>query len=149
MNLDLIAEKVKTILDNMNLRLYDIQFNKVSKTLRVFIDRADSPVTIKDCEMVSNAISRDLDDSNIIDFSYTLEVSSPGIERPLNRPEHFKWALGKLIEVILSDNRLIGYIREARADGILLVLKSGEVFIPYHKILRAKMVEEFYNGKRR
>ncbi len=149
MNLDLITEKVNLILSDMNLRLYDIQFNKVSKTLRIIIDRKDSAVTIKDCETVSNAISRELDNNNLIDFPYTLEVSSPGIERPLSRPEHFKWALGKFIEVVLSDNRVCGHIREARNDGVLLALKSGEVLIPYHKILRAKTLEEFYNGKRR
>uniref|UniRef100_A0A7C4XLU0 Ribosome maturation factor RimP n=1 Tax=candidate division WOR-3 bacterium TaxID=2052148 RepID=A0A7C4XLU0_UNCW3 len=142
-DLNSITERVKLILKDMNFRLYDIQFNKVSRVLRIFIDREDSSVTIRDCEVVSNEISQELDRMDIINFPYTLEVSSPGIERQLTRPEHYHWALGKLIEIRLKDREIRGYLREVRNEGPVLALKSGESLIPYEQIIKARVIQEY------
>lgn len=138
-----ITEVIKGIVEGMDFRLYDLNYNDVAKILRVYIDRKGSGVTIKDCEAVSNAISQELDRLDVINFHYTLEVSSPGIERPLSKPEHYKWANGKLIEVVLKEGNLRGYLRDATEEDIVISSKTGEIRIPYHQILKAKVIEEY------
>jgi len=89
-DLEKISNIIKNILDDLGLRLYDVHFNQVSKTLRVFIDRKDGVITVTDCKKVSTIISKEIDEEEIMTFPYTLEVSSPGIERPLKRPDLLK-----------------------------------------------------------
>lgn len=148
-DLSKIETLVKKIIEPMNFRFYDIQFNDVSKTLRIFIDHEQSAVTIKDCEKISNAISEEMDRENLIDFHYTLEVSSPGIERHLKRPQHFQWARGKKAEILLKDQRIIGYIRDADEDSVTIAQDLKEIVIQFPKIIKAKIIEELNYGKRR
>jgi ribosome maturation factor RimP len=140
---------VKEVIESMEIRLYDMQFNEVSRTLKIFIEREQGGVTIKDCEKVSKSISEALDRSNLIDFQYTLEVSSPGIERYLTKPEHFQWARGKLAEIILKEKKIKGYIRDADEQSVTIAQSSGEVVIHLQEIITAKISEEFEYGKRR
>ncbi|MGB9720916.1 MAG: ribosome maturation factor RimP [bacterium] len=142
-----IESLIRSIIEPMDFRLYDIQFNEVSRTLRIFIDRDQGGVTIKDCERVSNVVSEELDKSDLIDFQYTLEVSSPGVERYLTRPEHFQWARGKLAEINLKHNKIKGYIREASAHSVTIAQQSGETVIKLQDIVKAKIVEEIDYGK--
>jgi len=149
-NLDLekISNTIKEILENLELRFYDFQYNSVSKILRIFIDK-EGGVTIDDCKKTSMKISEILDNLDLIVSPYTLEVSSPGIERELKRPEHYKWAVGKFAEVILKDQRIRGYIRNAEESGVIIAASGAESLIPYSSILRAKVIEEIEYGKRR
>ncbi len=150
-NFDL--EKISTIientLDDLGLRLYDLHFNHVSKTLRVFIDRKDGVITVTDCKKVSNIISKEIDEEEIMAFSYTLEVSSPGIERPLKRPEHYLWAMGKLVEIDTRDKKIRGYIRHTERDGVIVATDHGENVISYASIVNAKVVGDVEYDKRR
>ncbi len=139
----------KEIIERANCRLYDIEFNEVSRILKIFIDREQGGITIKDCEMISNAVSDALDTANLIDFRYTLEVSSPGIGRFLTRPEHFQWALGRLAEINLKNRRVKCYIRYVTDESITIAEDSGEIIIPLKEIIKAKTSEEFDYGKRR
>ncbi len=138
---------VKEIVEPMDFRIYDLQFNDVTRTLKVFIDRPQGGITINDCAKVSNALSEVLDNADIIDFQYTLEVSSPGIERHLSRPEHFSWARGKMAEIILKNTKIKGYIREADENSVKIVQDVGEVIVQFKDIIRAKVIEEFDYGK--
>lgn len=150
-NIDLskIEILVKNIIETMNFRFYDIQFNEVSRTLKIFIDHEQKSVTIKDCEKMSNAISEELDRENLIDFHYTLEVSSPGIERHLKKLEHFLWARGKQAEIMLKDQKIKGFIRDANEDTVTIAQDSGEIIIKLPEIMKAKIIEELNYGKRR
>ena len=71
--------------------------------LRLVIDRADGGVTLDDCERASNTASAVLDAYDPIDHAYRLEVSSPGAERPIRRPEEWKAALGRRVNVRLRE----------------------------------------------
>lgn len=83
------------IVDELGLSLWDVRFLKEGAGwyLRVFIDK-DGGVTIEDCENVSRALDKPLDDQNIIEQSYCLEVCSPGLERELVRDFHFEKFIG-------------------------------------------------------
>ncbi len=148
-DLNIIEKIVKPIIEQMDFRLYDLDYNEVSRTLKVYVDRENGGVTIKDCEVISNSISDALDAENVIDFEYTLEVSSPGIERFLTKPEHFQWATGKMAEITLRNRRLKGYIRTADAESVTIAQDSEEVVIQLSDIIKAKISEEIDYGKRR
>ena len=91
-----VAPLVEPITAELDLMLWDIRFIKEGATwiLRVVIDREDEPVSINDCVAVSRALSPVLDEADPIPQSYCLEVTSPGADRELTRPEHFAYYEG-------------------------------------------------------
>lgn len=97
-----VTELVKPIIEQMGLILWDVRFVKEGAGwyLRIFIDK-DSGVTIEDCENVTRAVDKPLDDLDPIEQNYCLEVSSPGIERELVKYEHFESFLGVPVMVKL------------------------------------------------
>ena len=97
-----VTELVKPIVEEMGLILWDVRFVKEGAGwyLRIFIDK-DSGVTIEDCENVTRAVDKPLDDLDPIEQNYCLEVSSPGIERELVKYEHFESILGAPVMVKL------------------------------------------------
>ncbi len=148
-NVEEISNLIHKALDELGLRLYDIHFNKVSRTLRVFIDKEKKGITVEDCRKVSTMISKMIDDSDVVTFPYTLEVSSPGIERSLKRPEHYRWAMGKLVEIDIGDKKIKGYIRSIKDNGVVVATDLGEDLVPYSTVIKAKVVEDIEYGKRR
>ena len=95
-----VWEIVAPYAKELGLELWDIKFVKEGAThyLRIFIDK-EGGVGIDDCVDLSHAIDKPLDDADPIDCSYCLEVSSPGIERELSRPEHFESKIGEPIKL--------------------------------------------------
>lgn len=92
---EIVTEIVRPIVEELGLSLWDVRFVKEGAMwyLRIFIDK-DSGVAIEDCENVTRAIDEPLDHADPIEQNYCLEVSSPGIERELVKPEHFDAFLG-------------------------------------------------------
>lgn len=149
-NVDLteLSEMIKEVVEDMELRFYDFEFNNVSRTLRVYIDKEKGGVTISDCQRISNALSRVLDASELMNFPYTLEVSSPGIGRLLKKPEHYSWAIGNVVEIDTGAEKITGFLRGTRKDGIVVAVGTDENLIPYRSIKKARIVEEISHGKR-
>ncbi|MBN8911318.1 MAG: ribosome maturation factor RimP [Rhizobiales bacterium] len=89
-----LAQLVEPVLDSLGFRLVRIEISgRDGKTVQIMAERPDGSMTIDDCEAVSKAISPLLDVQDIVSDSYRLEVSSPGIDRPLVRPSDFvDWA---------------------------------------------------------
>ncbi len=104
-----VAEQVRGIItpvaDALGYYLWDVEYVKegADRILRVTIDRlsADEGITIDDCERMTHAIDPILDEADPIEDAYLLEVSSPGIERELTRPDHFELCVGEKVEVRL------------------------------------------------
>ena len=88
------------VAEELGLQLWDVRFVKEGAAwyLRFFIDR-EGGVTIDDCEEMSRRMDKLLDEADPIACSYCLEVSSPGVERELSRPEHFEQFLGWPVKV--------------------------------------------------
>lgn len=102
-NIASVAEKIITpCVEELRYRVWDVEFVKEGAGwyLRITID-ADDGIDIDDCEKVSRAISPLLDEADPIEQNYTLEVSSPGLERTLRTPQHFAACIGEEIEVRL------------------------------------------------
>ena len=108
-------------------------------TLRVFIDHPDG-VTLAHCERVTHALG-DLRER------YAVEVSSPGTERPLSKPQHFQRFLGRRARVRTRDARdghrsFTGELVGASDDEVTIAAETGVVAIPYAEIQRSHLIEE-------
>ncbi|MDR1759022.1 MAG: ribosome maturation factor RimP [Fibrobacter sp.] len=116
------------------------------KVLRLYIDKPDG-VTIKDCTQVSRHLAAALDaEPDLIDGAYTLEVSSPGVDRPLKSVRDFERNIGRTIRVTQDTGRAVtGVLKSVNDEKILLVLKgnAGEIEIARGAILSAKVDIQF------
>ncbi len=123
-----IAEELAApILEEMGLQLWDVVYEKEGSGwyLRYYVDK-EGGIDINSCEAFSRAISDVLDEADPIDGSYTLEVSSPGIERALTRDWHFESLMGqqllvRLIRPVEGVRDFIGTLTDYR-DGTLTLL---------------------------
>ncbi|MFZ2956122.1 MAG: ribosome maturation factor RimP [Candidatus Ozemobacteraceae bacterium] len=100
-----VAEKVRTFVESSfdgGFEIYDVVFKGVERrlVLEVFIDSPDG-IRVEDCERVSRALSKYLDDEELIHRRYVLEVSSPGAERILKRQVDFERHVGRLVRWVL------------------------------------------------
>ena len=121
---ELAAELAEPIVQAAGCTLWDVEYVKEAGTwfLRVYIDK-EGGVSINDCEAVSRPLSDKLDESDPIEGSYTLEVSSAGADRVLKKPEHFRQFTGAEVEVRLYRPR------EGRKDfvGVLQAWTEGDI----------------------
>ena len=143
---------VQPVLKAIGFRLVRVQLTgQNGLTLQIMAEREDGTMTVEDCEEVSRAVSPALDVEDPIEKAYHLEVSSPGIDRPLVRKSDFAAWTGHLVKmetsVLIGDRkRFKGKIAEADADGILLERDKaayGEeptVRVPYDAIAEARLV---------
>jgi ribosome maturation factor RimP len=102
----------------------------------VFVDREGEAVDLALCEQVTRLLSDYLRE-------YGIDVSSPGPERPVRKPEHFQRALGRRVK-LKTDKRakVRGEIKRADDDAVTLAADSGEVAIPYDEIVRGNLIYE-------
>jgi len=147
-----IAEIIEPVLTGMGYLLVRVRLsNQNGMTLQVMAEREDGTMTVEDCEAVSMAISPVLDVEDPVDKAYHLEVSSPGIDRPMVRKSDFTRWQGHLVKVetsILVENRkrFRGKIVEVDADGFKLErdqIAYGEepaVIIPFSALSDAKLI---------
>ena len=91
---------ITPILDSMGFELVDVEFVKEAGEwyLRSYIDK-EGGITINDCEAVSRLFSEKLDEEDFIEESYIMEVSSPGLGRPLKKEKDYKRSMGKELEI--------------------------------------------------
>jgi ribosome maturation factor RimP len=121
------------ILASLGLSLWDVEFKKDGPRwlLRVYMDREGTGVTLSDCEAVSRDLGMALDVEEIIHHAYTLEVSSPGLDRSLARPEHYGKCIGsqvriKTFEAVNGEKIFRGVLRECSGDAIVVETAGGE-----------------------
>jgi ribosome maturation factor RimP len=149
-----IAERVAA---SRGLEIWDIQSRReaTGHVVRVFIDRpgpaatAEESVSIEDCEQVNREISTILDVEDPLPFSYTLEVSSPGLDRPLREVADYRRFTGRLAKVVVSepvDNQKAfeGRLRGVEQDDVLLEAPNGRMHrLPVRLITRGRLDVEF------
>ena len=114
------------------------------RLLRIVVD-SDHGVSLDDAADVSREISALLDASNALgDVPYTLEVSSPGVDRPLTEPRHWRRARGRLVRVkVTGEGSVEGRVLAADADGVTLGLAGGERRFPYGDMGAGSVQVEF------
>jgi len=150
-----LTRRLTALLAEEMFDLWDLDLAPQSgrTVVRVLVDRTTG-VTIADCTYWNKKIGRYLEAENIVPGSYVLEVGSPGIERPLSRPEHFLRYVGRVVEVRLHDlhegrRTFRGELRQAGADTILLDdAEAGRVSLPYAAIRRSHVIADPWEGLR-
>ncbi|MEM7764675.1 MAG: ribosome maturation factor RimP [Pseudomonadota bacterium] len=148
----MLSETLETlllpVLEGMGYELVDLEYQGAGKgaVLRVYIDGPDG-ITLDDCAAVSQQISAVLDVEDPIPGEYNLEISSPGVDRPLKRPAHYEKYTGEQIKVKMQK----GYPGRLRLKGTLKGLNDGQVLLevgdeqhtlPLQKIESARLVPD-------
>ncbi len=152
-----VERLIAPIVSDLQLDLYDLEFR--GGTLRVTIDRPADVAESLDLEAIalaSRLIGRELDHEDPMGGHYTLEVTSPGLERSLRTPAHFQRSIGKTVALRLrdivtpegerSERRLQGVLIAADDHAVTIQLNDAaqtERSVPYDKIDRAKTVFEW------
>jgi ribosome maturation factor RimP len=130
------------------------------RLLRVVVDR-DGGVSEDDITAVSHAVSTALDEVDVFgDAPYVLEITSPGVDRPLTEPRHWRRAAGRLVKATLKDaapvsdtasaaesalprGEVLGRVLESDDENVTLLVGEERVQIPYARVAKARMQVEF------
>ncbi|MHB8844140.1 MAG: ribosome maturation factor RimP [Nitrospirota bacterium] len=129
-----IQRLLEPILGSLGLTLWNLEFRKEGPQwlLRIYIDREPGGVSLDDCAAVSRDLGTVLDVEEAIPHAYTLEVSSPGLDRSLTKPEHYRKSVGKQVRIKtyqpINDQKVFRGTLSGIEDGVaVLETESGEV----------------------
>jgi len=145
-DVELLAEP---LLKSEGMSLIDVEYRRESKgwVLRVFIDKQGG-VTLDDCAVISNQLGDILDAKMDRDEPYHLEVSSPGLDRPLTKPKHFVYFEGR--SAVIKTNRLVqgkkhfkGVLAGFSEGVVRLLVDDQPVAVPYETIVKAHLWIEY------
>ena len=149
-----LYDQLLTVVAPLGLELVDVELRNA--VARVVVDRRDG-LDLDSLAHATSVISEFLEDHDPFpDRHYTLEVTSPGVERPLRTPRHFTRAVGEVVSVRTlpgteGERRLQGVLRAADEEGIVLAgeqLPGGERRLAYSEIERARTVFEWGGAPR-
>ena len=142
---DTVRDAVAPLLDERGVDLYDVELT--GGTVRVLVDR-EGGIDLDALGELTTSISGVLDLTDPLPGRYTLEVSSPGLERPLRTPDHFRAAVGRKVAVKTrpgteGDRRVEGDLVDAGEDACTVAVDGGERRIAYVDVERARTVFEW------
>jgi len=141
-----IALLVEPVLEDLGYELVEIQFRREQhgQVLRVIIF-SKAGIGVGDCARVSREVSHLLDVEDLIDQAYSLEVSSPGLDRPLKSEKDFARYLGAKVGIVLADSAetLSGAIKGVDSQQVEISGDDGLVKVPLDLIKKAKLVIDF------
>ncbi len=142
-----VLRLAKQVADEQGVEIFDIELlGKGKLLLRVIIDK-EGGVTLGDCERLSKSLGTVLDVEDLFPGSYTMEISSPGLDRPLKGIKDFEKNVGRLcriitLEKIENQNFFIGRITKINGNFIKFLVNGREIDIPFEKISKAKLEVE-------
>ncbi|MEX1007598.1 MAG: ribosome maturation factor RimP [Acidimicrobiia bacterium] len=143
-----IVDAVEPVVSALGLELYDVEVSGSGRAtvVRVLVDRAGG-IDLDAVGAASQAISPVLDSDRVaraLPGPYALEVSSPGLERPLRKPEHYRRVVGATVSVKTPGRRTRGVVVEADDEGFALALDDGsQERISYTDVVQARTVFEW------
>ena len=145
-----LRELLEPVIEAMGYELVMAELTGAgSKTLRVYID-SPGGIVLDDCEMVSRQVSALLDVHDPIAGEYSLEISSPGLDRPLAKPEHFRRAEGNMVRIKMVRSHLgrrnfTGLLKCVSAEQAVVEVDGEEYELAYKNMDRARLISEFEN----
>lgn len=139
---------VRPVVESDGLELVEVALGKESgrRVLRVTVDR-EGGLDLDTIALTSQKISRRLDLEGYSPGPYSLEVSTPGLERPLKTPRDFQRRVGDKVKVKVAGASHVGTLQAADERGVTVSADSGETVIAYAEILSARTVFEWGGGK--
>lgn len=146
---DTTRDLTLSYLDGTDIELVDVEYIKEGPNmfLRVYIDKEDG-ISIEDCQNVSQNLSKTLDELDPIEENYFLEVSSPGIDRPLKTDNDLTKSLGKDVEISLykpinGKKKLIGNLKDFNSEYLTIVEDLDELDIERKSIAKVSLAIKF------
>ena len=142
-----VAAIAEPVLNDLGFRLVRVRISGLAGcTVQIMAERPDGAMTIEDCQMVSRALSPVLDVADPIDRAYRLEISSPGIDRPLVRRSDFERFAGHVVKLEMAiardgRRRFRGELLGREGEDARIRLEDGaEVLLPIAEMADAKLV---------
>lgn len=146
---DELKALLQPVVEAMDCELWGLEYFSQGRhsTVRLFIDAPDG-VSLEDCERVSRQVSSVLDVEDPIAGEYSLEVSSPGMDRPLYTLEHFARYAGEQVAVRLRSafegrRKFTGLLNGIEGDDVLVVVDDNEYLLPIDLIDKANIIPRF------
>ena len=137
------------VLVELGLELVEVQYRREQSgwVLRLIIDKQEG-VSLDDCTAASREIGQLLDIEDFIDQAYNLEVSSPGLDRPLKSMADFQRFVGRMAKIktdepIGGERVFVGRIKQTSGDTIILEIGGTELRIPFEQVSKARLEVEF------
>jgi ribosome maturation factor RimP len=144
-----LLQLITPAISDLGLECIGIEYapGRGNSLLRVYIDANERAVTLDDCEAVSRELSALLDVNDPITGRYTLEVSSPGIDRPLFTPAQFTRFIGETVKIALNlpvegRRRLLGPLKAVDGDEITVEQDGVDVTVVHDNIQKARLVPD-------
>jgi ribosome maturation factor RimP len=145
---DELTALLEPVVNGTGVELWELEYNARAGggLLRIYIDRSEG-ITVEDCARVSHAVSAALDERDPIPGQYTLEVSSPGLDRVLRRHEHFVRFAGEPVRLetiapIEGRKRFSGKLSKVGEHDITLDVDGRTVTIPLDAVHKARLASE-------
>ncbi|WP_278351150.1 MULTISPECIES: ribosome maturation factor RimP [Marinobacter] len=145
-----LEDILRPVVEGLGYEFWGIEFRSHGhhSKLRVFIDDAENGIAIDDCEKVSRQVSGVMDVEDPIQTEYTLEVSSPGMDRPLFRLEQYEAFIGHKVQIKLrmafeGRRKFLGLIKGVEGDDVVVVVDGHEYLLPFDSIEKANIVPVF------
>ena len=141
-----MAEIIQPVIAGMGFELVRVRLmGGLYKTLQIMAERPDGGIEVDDCAKISTAISAVMDVEDPIDDAFTLEVSSPGIDRPLTRLKDFATWEGyevkiETTEMIEGRRRFKGQLAGVQDDEVLITIPEGTIGLKFSWLSDAKLV---------
>ena len=146
---EILHNMIEPVVASLGCELWGLEYLTQGRytTLRIFID-GSAGVSLEDCEKVSRQISAVMDVEDPIDGEYTLEVSSPGMDRPLYTASHYARYVGETVNVRLrmardGRRRFKGDIVKVENDDVTINVEGKEILIPVDAIDKANVVPRY------
>lgn len=144
-----IKQLIEPIADKEGLELVDVELKReaVGLVLRILLDAKEGAIGVDVLAKASQAISKVLDEADVIKQNFTLEVSSPGIERPLTKPDHFKRFVGSKVLIktekpLKNRKQFKGQLIEAGDENFVVEVNGERFEISYHNVAKARLQVE-------
>ncbi len=146
---DIVREMAGEVAESLELELVDVEYVKEGGSwfLRVYIDKP-AGISHDDCQAVSERLGKKLDEKDPIPQSYIFEVSSPGIERPLKKPEDFIRFSGRKVRAstfspIEGQREFVGELNGLKDGTLLINIKGKQMALPMEKVAKVRLEADF------
>lgn len=146
---EVLIELIEPVIQALDCELWGLEIMSQGRQslLRIYIEKPDG-VGLEDCEKVSRQVSSLMDVEDPIAGQYTLEVSSPGMDRPLYKLEHYRQFIGQNVAIKLSRTfekrkKIRGLLSAVEDDEIVVQVEGEEFVLPLEWIDKANLVPDF------
>ncbi|WP_028320958.1 ribosome maturation factor RimP [Desulfatiglans anilini] len=147
--LEAVEELIDPVLQEQGCELVDLEYLQEGGRwiLRIFVDLPGG-ITLEDCARLSREIGDLLDIRDVVEHEYVLEVSSPGLDRPLRKAKHFEGAIGKRVRIatrspVEGRKNFQGVLETFTGDTLQVAVDKHTFQIPLHVVRKANLIYEF------